>query len=124
MIRNLSLGLGFDGSHNQGRFFGRTDISTVTTPQAVECIDLYTELIPFQFLAQGIFCFKSLGSGFALFVCQDNRSDGGVGTNHGTLVALDTVFQNPLRHIDGHPSFLILRGGYGEKPIRPEGAYR
>ena len=124
MVRHLNIGLGFDGPHDQGRFLGRADIGTVAAAHAVEGIDLYTEMIALQFLAQGLFGFKSLGSCFTLFIRQQNRTNGGVGADHGTLVALDAVFQNPLRYIDGHPSFLVLGGGYGEKTIRSECTHR
>ena len=114
MVGYLDIGLGFDGPHNQGRFLGRTDISTVTTPHTVERVDLYTEMITLQILAQSLFGFKPLRCGLTLFFRQYNGTDGGMGANHGALVALNTVFQNPLRYIDGHPSLLVLGGGYGK----------
>ena len=86
--------------------------------EAVQGIDLDPELIPVQLLAFGRNRLKGVRGAFFLFFGQQHRPDGGVRADHGALVALDAVFGNPFRYIDGNPPFFIPGGTDREDPVR------
>ena len=75
-------------------------------------------MVVFQFLSQGLFSLKSLGGIRQFLFGQKDRPDSSVGTNHRTLVALDTVVQDPFRNVDGNTAFFICGGTHRENPVR------
>ena len=47
-----------------------------------------------------------------------------MGTNKGTLVALNAILRDPHRHVDGNASFLVLGCRRGEDAVGRYGAHR
>jgi len=118
MVLLLAFHLAGQGFHDQGRHFGRTDIGAVAATLAVQGIDLDSKFIGLHVLALAVHGDEALGSAFQLLVGGHNGDDGGMGADKGALVALDAVFRDPFRNINGHSSFFILGCSLFKDPVR------
>ncbi|OPY91439.1 MAG: hypothetical protein A4E72_00130 [Syntrophus sp. PtaU1.Bin208] len=124
MIGHLNLILAAQVLHDQGLFLRRADIGAVPTAGAVQWADLHSVFEPLELFSLGVQGYKILRGFLKLFLRREHRSNDRVGANKGTLVALDAVFGDPFRHIDGHPAFFILGGRRRENAVGRQGAYR
>ena len=103
-ILGIFLPSGLIGRHFQAidraRFDANTAAGTIHTGngQMIFCIGK----------AGGVLHFIPIGGGSGFFRREQRRTNHGVGTNEGTLVALDTLFHLPLGDVDRDTTLLPL----------------
>ena len=72
----------------------------------------------------GLDGFHTLRKGRGFFLINKEGAYGSMRTYIGTLVTLDAVFHDPLRHVDRNAAFLILGGANRKYAVRLKSADR
>ena len=105
--------------HLQGLGLGRADLHAGGAALAVQGADLHAEAEAGQVFAVGFLGHERGGSLFQLVVADQHGPDGGVGADQRALVALDAVFQLPLRHEGGDAALFEFGTAAGEGAVLP-----
>ena len=90
--------------HNQSLVLGGADIDTVAATRTIQRRHLYAELVGLG-LAQTLLPRQARSCGL-LLRCEE-RTDSGVRADIRTLVALDTVVNDPLGNVHGDTALLV-----------------
>ena len=122
-VGDLSFNLGMQGLHDQSLGLGRADFGAGAAAEAVFSIHLNAELEALEFLADGVLGDKRIRSAGKFFFGSQNRADGRVRANEGTLAALDAVFGNPFGNVHRHTALFISGGAERNKAVGLKGGH-
>ena len=98
--------------------FGNTGIDTNAALHAVFRINNERRLLAVKRLQFGIRILKAGGRLFGLLLSERLDANTGVGTDDGTLSALDAFFGNPFGHTLGNTAFFVLGSRRGKGAVR------
>ena len=122
--QNILFQLTGNRFHHQGLFFGRTNFYAVATTSTVIDGNRQSELQIFG--ANCRFSSKASRCGNHFSVGCQNWANAGMWADKRTLVALNTFFELPLRHIDRNAALFVSGSPQRECPVLLSGkcAYR